>query len=52
MINILMNGCNGKMGQVITRLCKDSSIMRIAAGVDLKKMHLIIHIRYLKIFQK
>ncbi len=34
MINILMNGCNGKMGQVITRLSKEHPDMQIVAGVD------------------
>ena len=33
MIKLLMSGCNGKMGQVITRLCSNSEIYRIAAGV-------------------
>jgi 4-hydroxy-tetrahydrodipicolinate reductase len=35
MINILMSGCNGKMGQVITRLAADSKELKIAAGYDL-----------------
>lgn len=34
MINILMNGCNGKMGQVITRLSKEYDNINIIAGVD------------------
>jgi 4-hydroxy-tetrahydrodipicolinate reductase len=34
MINILMSGCNGKMGQVITRLAEQYDDMRIAAGFD------------------
>lgn len=33
MINILMNGCNGKMGQAITRLCSEYENVRISAGV-------------------
>lgn len=37
MINILLNGCNGRMGQVITRLAKDDGNVRIAAGVDLNR---------------
>lgn len=28
-----MNGCNGKMGQAITRLCEDYDNVRISAGV-------------------
>lgn len=34
MINILMNGCNGKMGQVISRLSKEYGDLKIVAGVD------------------
>ena len=34
MINILMNGCNGKMGQMITGLVKEDDQVTIAAGVD------------------
>jgi 4-hydroxy-tetrahydrodipicolinate reductase len=35
MINILLSGCNGKMGQVITRLASRRSDLRIAAGFDM-----------------
>lgn len=35
MINILMSGCNGKMGQVITRLSEQYEDLRIAAGYDI-----------------
>lgn len=35
MINILLNGCNGRMGQVITRLAKDDEKVSIVAGVDI-----------------
>lgn len=35
MINILMSGCNGKMGQVISRLASESDTVRIAAGYDI-----------------
>jgi 4-hydroxy-tetrahydrodipicolinate reductase len=35
MIKILMSGCNGKMGQVITRLSKQRSDVNIAAGFDI-----------------
>lgn len=34
MIKILMHGCNGKMGQVITELAKDDELAGIVAGVD------------------
>ncbi|HBM75943.1 MAG TPA: 4-hydroxy-tetrahydrodipicolinate reductase [Clostridiaceae bacterium] len=34
MMNILLNGCNGRMGRVITNLAKDDGDIKIAAGVD------------------
>ena len=34
MIRIIMHGCNGKMGQTITRLIKDDPDAQIVAGVD------------------
>ncbi|HYE10165.1 MAG TPA: 4-hydroxy-tetrahydrodipicolinate reductase [Patescibacteria group bacterium] len=34
MINILMSGCNGKMGQVITKLAADFDNITIAAGIS------------------
>ena len=35
MINVLLSGCNGKMGQVITRLSENYPQLRIVAGYDL-----------------
>lgn len=35
MIKAIMNGCNGKMGQVITGICKEDPGIEIVAGVDL-----------------
>lgn len=35
MIKIIMNGCNGKMGQVISRLAEDDPDCCIVAGVDI-----------------
>ena len=35
MIRAIMNGCNGKMGQVITSICKEDSEIEIVAGIDL-----------------
>lgn len=34
MINILLNGCNGKMGQAVTRTARFRDDLIIAAGVD------------------
>lgn len=35
MIKILLSGCNGKMGQVISRLSKEFSDLKIVAGYDI-----------------
>lgn len=35
MTRVIMNGCNGKMGQCITRICKEDPDICIVAGVDL-----------------
>lgn len=35
MVNIIMNGCNGKMGQVISRLISEDEDCRIVAGFDI-----------------
>lgn len=34
MIKVLMHGCNGKMGQVISRMVSETEGMELAAGVD------------------
>jgi 4-hydroxy-tetrahydrodipicolinate reductase len=34
MINILLYGCNGRMGQVITQMLKEDKSMKIVAGID------------------
>ncbi len=35
MINIIMRGCNGRMGQVITDIIKKDEDVQIVAGIDL-----------------
>ncbi len=35
MTNIILSGCNGKMGRVITRLAEEDSECRITAGIDI-----------------
>ena len=35
MTKIIMNGCNGKMGRVITDICKNDEAVTIVAGIDL-----------------
>lgn len=35
MIKIIMNGCNGKMGQVISRLVEEDDECEIVAGIDI-----------------
>ena len=34
MVKILMHGCNGKMGKMITKLAKENDNFSITAGVD------------------
>ena len=34
MVRIIMHGCNGKMGQVITGICKEDENIEIVAGID------------------
>ena len=35
MIKIMISGCNGRMGQVVTQMCLQNPDMEIVAGVDL-----------------
>lgn len=35
MTRVIMHGCNGRMGQVITGICKEDSEIEIVAGVDI-----------------
>ena len=35
MTKVIMHGCNGKMGQTITAMCKDDPEIEIVAGIDL-----------------
>jgi len=35
MTNIILSGCNGKMGRVITRLASDDENVKIVAGIDI-----------------
>ena len=34
MLNIVLYGCNGKMGQMITQMLKEDETMKIVAGID------------------
>lgn len=34
MVRVIMNGCNGKMGQTITGICAQDSEVEIVAGID------------------
>ena len=40
MVKVIMHGCNGKMGQVITRLAAADPEMEIVAGVDMRSQAL------------
>lgn len=35
MVKVIMHGCNGHMGQVITGICKEDENVEIVAGIDL-----------------
>lgn len=35
MTNIILSGCNGHMGRVITRLCEQDKDVKITAGIDI-----------------
>ena len=35
-IRVLISGCNGRMGQVVSRMCAETSDMEVAAGFDLR----------------
>ena len=35
MTRIIMHGCNGQMGQVITSLCREDDSVHIVAGLDI-----------------
>ena len=35
MLRILLSGCNGQMGKVITQLVSDNDNMEIVAGIDI-----------------
>ena len=50
MIKMIMHGCNGKMGQVITDICKEDSEIEIVAGVD-PYSGVKMTIRYLQILE-
>ena len=34
MLNIILNGCNGRMGRVLTRIIAEGNDMQVAAGID------------------
>ena len=49
MTRAIMHGCNGKMGQVITGLCKEDPDIEIVAGIDVSNT-LKMNIRYIRAF--
>ena len=34
MTRIIMHGCNGKMGQIISEICRNDESVEIVAGID------------------
>lgn len=50
MINLIMHGCNGAMGRVISAMAQEMDGIRIAAGVDLNTEKIMI-IRYMPLWE-
>ena len=48
MVKILMHGCNGKMGRMITEIVKNEEDAVIAAGVSISSQEFQMIIRYLR----
>lgn len=44
MVKLIMHGCNGKMGQVITKIVKEDPNVEIVAGIDAYLGLSLIHI--------
>ncbi len=40
MLRIILNGCNGRMGQVLTRIIGEKEDMKVVAGIDAKAVAL------------
>lgn len=40
MLRIIINGCNGRMGQVLTRIIGEKEDMKVVAGIDAKPVSL------------
>lgn len=40
MLKIIISGCNGRMGQVVTRICEGDSGVKVIAGFDLSAVNL------------
>ena len=34
MVKVILHGCNGKMGQMVTELCSQDEDIKIVAGID------------------
>ena len=49
MTRAITHGCNGKMGQVITGLCKEDPDIEIVAGIDVSN-HIKNEYRYIRAF--
>ena len=39
MVRVIMHGCNGRMGQVITEMIAKEAEMEIVAGVDCERSY-------------
>ena len=38
MIKAIINGCNGRMGQVLTRIIAETDNMDVVAGIDMNEV--------------
>ena len=45
MVKIIMHGCNGHMGQVISGLVEKDPDAEIVAGIDVAQMHFLLTVR-------
>ena len=50
MVRIIMNGCNGHMGRVISELVEKDENAEIAAGIDVADMKIYNYPVYTNVF--
>ena len=45
MVKVILHGCNGKMGQMVTELCSQDEDIKIVAVVSRRDIHLTVRQR-------